>query len=105
LGIDVMPSDISAAHWLKASPKDKYQPMIVRFTNRRIHNLMFSAKNQLKTNSSDGSSDRVSFQNISKRTPQISLRSSEDKTWQANLCLTTRVWIIRKHTTDSAYGS
>jgi hypothetical protein len=54
LKIDIEPSDISTAHRIKAGPKDAARPVIVRFTNRRVRNLVYGAKKQLK-----GSTSRV----------------------------------------------
>ena len=48
LKIDILPSDISTAHRIKAGPKDASRPVIVRFTNRRVRNLIYGAKKLLK---------------------------------------------------------
>ena len=54
LKIDVLPSDISTAHRIKAGAKDSVRPVIVRFTNRKVRNLVFGAKKLLK-----GASSRI----------------------------------------------
>lgn len=54
LKIDVQPSDISTAHRVKAGAKDTVRPVIVRFTSRRVRNLVIGARKLLK-----GSSSRV----------------------------------------------
>lgn len=51
LGITVLPSDISIAHRLKAGPRDKVRPVIVRFTNRQTRNSVYHAKKLLKDSS------------------------------------------------------
>ena len=48
LGITLSPSDISIAHRLKAGPKDKIRPVIVRFTSRKARNSVYAAKKQLR---------------------------------------------------------
>ena len=48
LHLEVQPSDISTAHRLKAGPKDKTRPIIVRFTSRRVRNQVYAAKKFLK---------------------------------------------------------
>ena len=48
LGVKVLQQDISTAHRLKAGPKDKIRPIIVRFTNRRVRDVVYHAKKQLK---------------------------------------------------------
>jgi hypothetical protein len=50
LGIEVSSRDISIAHRLKAGPRDSTRPVIVRFTNRKIRNLVFNSKKRLKDN-------------------------------------------------------
>jgi hypothetical protein len=54
LGIDVSQTDIAIAHRLKSGPKDVTRPVIVRFVNRGIRNLVYHARKQLK-----GQSTRV----------------------------------------------
>ncbi len=54
LKIDIQPSDISTAHRIKAGPKDSTRPVIVRFTKRRVRNLVYGAKKMLK-----GSTSRI----------------------------------------------
>jgi hypothetical protein len=44
--------DISTAHRLKAGPKDKTRPIIVRFSNRDVRNKVYSAKKLLKGSTS-----------------------------------------------------
>ena len=48
LGVKLTRGDISTAHRLKAGPKDKYRPVIVRFTNRRVRNMIYASKKELK---------------------------------------------------------
>jgi len=57
LGIDLQPGDISIAHRMRAGPKDKCRPVIVRFTSRRTRNLIYASKKNLKV--SDRSSERI----------------------------------------------
>jgi hypothetical protein len=52
LKIDIQPTDISTAHRIKAGLKDTTRPVIVRFTNRRVRNLVYGAKKLLKGTSS-----------------------------------------------------
>ena len=54
LRVDVTPADISTAHRLKAGPNDTSRPVIVRFTNRRVRNEVYSARKMLR-----GSTSRV----------------------------------------------
>lgn len=54
LNITVNSSDISVAHRLKPSSNDSVRPLIVRFTNRRVRNLVFMAKKKLKDTQRDG---------------------------------------------------
>jgi len=49
LNVYVLLADISIAHRLKADKKDANRPVIVRFTNRRVRNLVYNSKKQLKT--------------------------------------------------------
>ena len=48
LKIDVSPSDISTAHRIKGGTKDTTRPVIVRFTNRKVRNLVYGSKKLLK---------------------------------------------------------
>ena len=54
LGVRVTPQDVSIAHRIKAGPKDKNRPIIVRFSNRKTRLAVLRAKKVLK-----GSSDKV----------------------------------------------
>ena len=54
LGVKVQPQDISIAHRIKADPKDKFRPIIIRFVNRQKRNEVYCAKKTLKS-----SSDRI----------------------------------------------
>ena len=54
LGVNVQPTDLSVAHRLKAGPKDKIRPIIVRFTNRKARIAVLRAKKSLK-----GSNDQI----------------------------------------------
>ena len=49
LHLDVLPSDISTAHRIRSSAKDSVRPIIVRFSHRRVCNLVYSARAQLKS--------------------------------------------------------
>ena len=49
LNVDIVPTDISIAHRVKAGPKDSVRPVIVRFTNRKARNLVYYAKKSLKS--------------------------------------------------------
>jgi hypothetical protein len=49
MGVDIDRRDISVAHRLRASPRDKHRPVIVRFTSRRARDTVFRAKRELKT--------------------------------------------------------
>lgn len=49
LGISVYPRDISVAHRLKAGKSDKYRPVIVRFSSRRIRDDVLRARKKLMT--------------------------------------------------------
>jgi len=35
-------------HRMRAGPKDKCRPVIVRFTNRRVRNMVYAARKELK---------------------------------------------------------
>jgi hypothetical protein len=48
LGIDLLPRDVSIAHRIKAGPKDLARPIVVRFTSRKVRNLVYSSKKKLK---------------------------------------------------------
>ena len=48
LRIDVDESDISITHRLPKGKKDKYHPIIVRFTSRRIRDNVYRAKKNLR---------------------------------------------------------
>ena len=48
LHVPVMESDVSTAHRMKAGPKDKIRPIIVRFTSRRVRDAIFRARKALK---------------------------------------------------------
>lgn len=52
LGVEIKQGDISIAHRLKAGIKDVTRPVIVRFANRRIRNLVYSSKKCLKGHTS-----------------------------------------------------
>ena len=47
LSVPVDPREISVAHRLKAGKNDKYRPVIVRFTNRRVRDEVLRAKKKL----------------------------------------------------------
>ena len=49
LQIDVTAADISVTHRLPKNLNDKYQPIIVRFTNRRARNLVYASRQRLKS--------------------------------------------------------
>jgi len=51
LGVVVSRGDISIAHRLKAGDGDIARPVIVRFTNRRVRNLVYNSKKLLKDHS------------------------------------------------------
>ena len=48
LGVKVDALDVSIAHRLKAGPREKVRPIIVRFANRKIRNDVYRAKKKLK---------------------------------------------------------
>jgi hypothetical protein len=48
LGVKVDLRDISVAHRLRASERDRCRPVIVRFTSRRIRDAVFRSKKELK---------------------------------------------------------
>jgi hypothetical protein len=48
LGVKVSPQDISIAHRIKAGPKEKIRPIIVRFNNRKTRIAVLRAKKTLK---------------------------------------------------------
>jgi hypothetical protein len=48
LGVKIQPGDISIAHRLKAGPKDRVRPIIVRFNSRRVRNDVYAAKKELR---------------------------------------------------------
>jgi hypothetical protein len=48
LDLDVSSQDISIAHRLKAGSKDSTRPVIVRFTSRKVRNLVYNSKKRLK---------------------------------------------------------
>lgn len=48
LGVEATVQDISIAHRLKAGPRDKVRPVIVRFVNRKLRNQVLGVKKQLK---------------------------------------------------------
>jgi hypothetical protein len=48
LGLTVQRQDISVAHRLRASAKDRVRPVIVRFTSRRVRDEVFRAKRELR---------------------------------------------------------
>lgn len=52
LGVDLAGSDISAAHRIFSTDKNKHRPIIVRFTSRRARNQVFAAKKSLRPNKS-----------------------------------------------------
>ena len=52
LQVKVSPTDISVAHRLKAGPRDKVRPIIVRFTSRRVRHEVYSARKTLRGSSS-----------------------------------------------------
>jgi predicted ribosome quality control (RQC) complex YloA/Tae2 family protein len=54
LNVSVSAQDISIIHRLKAGANDPVRPIIVRFTNKKIRNNIYSAKKRLK-----GSTDRI----------------------------------------------
>jgi FtsZ-binding cell division protein ZapB len=49
MGVDIDRRDISVAHRLRASNKDKFRPVIIRFTSRRVRDTIFRAKRELKS--------------------------------------------------------
>jgi regulator of replication initiation timing len=70
LGVDITPADISIAHRLKAEPKDRFRPIIVRFVNRRTRNAVYDAKKKLKTTST--STNRVFiFEHLTKEAGEL----------------------------------
>ena len=50
LHVEVSPHDLSTAHRMKAGPKDRVRPVIVRFTNRRIRDEVYRSRKLLKNN-------------------------------------------------------
>ena len=48
LGVRVGPQDISVAHRLKATERDKVRPVIMRFLSRKVRNAVYRAKKQLR---------------------------------------------------------
>jgi len=48
LGLEITKSDISIAHRIPSRGKDKYRPIIVKFTSRRSRNLVYSARRSLR---------------------------------------------------------
>src|SRR6218665_577667 len=51
LELDIMDLDISTAHRIFSSDKDKHRPILVSFTSRRARNLVFGAKKALRSRS------------------------------------------------------
>lgn len=51
LGVRVTAQDVSIAHRIKAGPKDKIRPIIVRFSNRKTRLAVLRAKKVLKDSS------------------------------------------------------
>lgn len=52
LGLNLVESDISTAHRIFSTNKDKGRPILVRFTTRRARNLVFAARKALRSKSS-----------------------------------------------------
>ena len=48
MSVKVQSQDISVAHRLKAGPRDKTRPLIVRFVNRKVRNEVHRSKKKLK---------------------------------------------------------
>jgi len=48
LGANITAQDISVAHRVKAGPREKVRPLIVRFTNRRSRDLVYRARKLLQ---------------------------------------------------------
>jgi len=53
LDVDVTRGDISIAHRMRAGFKDKCRPVIVRFTNRRVRNMVYAVRKELKNLTTD----------------------------------------------------
>lgn len=51
LGLSITESDISFAHGISGNSKDPNGPILVRFTNRSVRNLIYSARKRLKGSS------------------------------------------------------
>ena len=59
MGISLHARDIAIAHRLKAGPKDRHRPVIVRFASRRARDLVYSSKKTLHVPASDRSTPRI----------------------------------------------
>lgn len=71
LNIEVTPNDISAVHRLPKGKYDRVRPVIVRFSNRRVRDQIFTARRRMRPSRTESSSIVYVNEHLSKTNEQL----------------------------------
>ena len=71
LNIEVTPNDISAVHRLPKGKYDRVRPVIVRFSNHRVRDQIFTARRRMRPSRTESSSIVYVNEHLSKTNEQL----------------------------------